>query len=157
MDFQTQEWVCEFMVGLLPDSVRTVLEPTPGEGNLVKALNGYQVTAPQEFWNTQGCYDAVVMNPPFTPMEQGYKILFATMEMSDIVIALMPWLTLINSEKRTKQIKEFGLKSVNHLPRSAFPGSRVQTCVLEMHRGYVGETRMRFLEPDEMQSPEKEL
>jgi len=147
-NFQTQKWVCDIMVGLLPDGVSTVLEPTPGEGNLVRALiralNGYQVTAPQEFWNVSGRFDAVVMNPPFTPMEQGYRILYAVMEMSDIVIALMPWLTLINSEKRTKDIKCYGLKSISHLPRSAFAGARVQTCILEMQKGFVGETSIRF-------------
>jgi len=143
-NFQTAKWVCDIMVGLLPAGVSTVLEPTPGEGNLVRALNGYQVTAPQEFWNVSGRFDAVVMNPPFTPMEQGYRILYAVMEMSDIVIALMPWLTLINSEKRTNDIKGYGLKSISHLPRSAFAGARVQTCILEMQKGFVGETSIRF-------------
>jgi hypothetical protein len=145
-NFQTEKWVCDIMVDLLPAGISAVLEPTPGEGNLVKVLQAkaYQVTAPSEFWDVSGHWDAVVMNPPFTPMEQGYKILYAVLEMSDIVIALMPWLTLINSEKRTKDIKSFGLKSISHLPRSAFPGARVQTCILEMHKGFVGETYIRF-------------
>lgn len=133
------------MVSLLPAGTSTVLEPTPGEGNLVRALNGYQVTAPSEFWGVVGRFDAVVMNPPFTPMEEGYRILYAVMEMSDIIIALMPWLTLINSEKRTNDIESFGLKGVTHLPRSAFKGSRVQTCILEMHRGFMGMKSLRFL------------
>ncbi len=145
-NFQTEKWVCDIMVGLLPDGVSSVLEPTPGEGNLVRALqaHGYQVTAPSEFWNVSGCFQAVCMNPPFTPMEQGYRILYAVMEMSDIIIALMPWLTLINSEKRTSDIVGFGLVSVTHLPRSAFKGARVQTCILEMQKGFVGETYIRF-------------
>ena len=145
-NFQTAEWVCAIMVNLIPASVHTVLEPTPGDGNLVRALNGYQVIAPKEFWDVSGRFDAVVMNPPFTPMEQGYKILYAVMEMSDVVIALMPWFTLINSERRTNYIKGFGLKSITHLPRSAFSGSRVQTCILEMQKGFVGETSIRFPE-----------
>ena len=145
MDFQTHPVVCQYMVSLLPAGVSSVLEPTPGEGNLVRALNRYQVTAPSEFWNVSGRYDAAVMNPPFTPMEEGYRILYAVMEMSDIIIALMPWLTLINSEKRTDDIESFGLKGVTHLPRSAFKGSRVQTCILEMHRGFTGEKSLRFL------------
>jgi len=152
-NFQTEKWVCDIMVGLLPDDVTTILEPTPGEGNLVRALNGYQVAAPQEFWNVSGRFDAVVMNPPFTPMEQDYRILYAVMEMSDIIIALMPWLTLINSEKRTRDIKAFGLKSISHLPRSAFAGARVQTCILEMVKGFEGETSIRFptnLAPDRL-------
>jgi len=133
------------MVSLIPAGVRTVLEPTPGEGNLVRALAGYQVTAPTEFWEVSGRWEAVVMNPPFSPMDEGYRILYAVMEMSDIIIALMPWLTLINSEKRTDDINRYGLKSVTHLPRSAFKGSRVQTCILDMRKGYTGGKSIHFL------------
>lgn len=39
-DFQTPVNVCDYMVSLLPGGVRSVLEPTPGTGNLVKSLNG---------------------------------------------------------------------------------------------------------------------
>lgn len=140
-DFQTPEWVCEYMVSLILPGAKTVLEPTPGKGNLVRALAGYEVTAPDEFWNVSGRWDGVAMNPPFTPMEQGYKILYRCMELSRIIIALMPWLTLINSERRTQDIADFGLRSVTHLPRSAFPGARVQTCILAMERGYRGDTK----------------
>ena len=136
MHFQTPPNICNYMVNMLPDGIQTVLEPTPGEGNLVKALSNYTVTAPSNFWAVHGTYDAIVMNPPFTPMNLGYKILFSCMEMSDNVIALMPWLTLINSERRTKYLMDYGLKSVTHLPRSTFKGSRVQTCILELKRGW---------------------
>lgn len=148
MDFQTLPWVCGYMVALLPLGVTTVLEPTPGQGNLVNALchKNFKVTAPQNFWKVSGRFDAICMNPPFTPMALGYRILFAALEMSDIVIALMPWLTLINSEKRTNTLKTYGLKSVTHLPRSAFPGSRVQTCILHLQKGYRGATEFKFLE-----------
>jgi hypothetical protein len=130
------------MAAMLPAGVETVLEPTPGQGNLVKALveEGYHVTAPNDFWSVAGRFDAVVMNPPFSPMAQGYQILFAVMEMSDVIIALMPWLTLINAKGRTETIRQFGLRSVTHLPRDAFPGSRVQTCILYLDKGYQGET-----------------
>jgi type I restriction-modification system DNA methylase subunit len=144
-DFQTPSYVCQFMVSLLPANVSIILEPTPGKGNLVRALAGYRVTAPANFWMVSGRFDAVIMNPPFTPMEQGYRILYAVMEMSDVVIALMPWLTLINSKRRTKDIKTFGLKDVIHLPRDVFSGSRVQTCILNMRKGYAGKTSLRFL------------
>jgi type I restriction-modification system DNA methylase subunit len=132
------------MAAMLPAGVETVLEPTPGQGNLVKALEeqGYQVTAPKDFWSVSGRFDAVVMNPPFSPMAQGYQILFAVMEMSDVVIALMPWLTLINAKGRTETIRQFGLRSVTHLPRDAFPGSRVQTCILYLDKGYLGPTTL---------------
>lgn len=146
MDFQTRPEECELMVGMLPARVKTVLEPTPGEGNLVRALktHGYTVTAPTEFWDVAGQWDAVVMNPPFSPMKRGYKILYAVMDMTDIIIALMPWLTLINSVRRTTRILDWGLYSVTHLPRSAFPGSRVQTCILNMQRGYKHSPRFYF-------------
>lgn len=149
MDFQTDPRICSYMVSLLPRKKELhVLEPTPGKGNLIRALKGYRVTAPKDFWQVSGWFDAVVMNPPFTPMDEGYRILDAVMEMSNVIVALMPWLTLINSQKRTKKIKAFGLVSVTHLPRNAFPGSRVQTCILDLKRGYAGGTRMHFLSDD---------
>ena len=141
--FQTPDWVCDMMTGMLYEyDVVNVLEPTPGDGNLVKSLkcSGFNVTAPKDFFSISGKYDAVVMNPPFTPMEKGYEILGMVMGMSSIVIALMPWLTIINSEKRTKSIMNHGLKSITHLPRNAFPGSRVQTCIMEIIKDYDGKT-----------------
>lgn len=67
------------------------------------------------------------------------------MEMSDNIIALMPYLCIINGEKRTQDIMDYGLKSITHLPRSTFKGSRVQTCILEMQRGYKGQTIFKTL------------
>src|ERR1700752_3977729 len=67
-DFQTPGHICDYMVSLLPDNVKTVLEPTPGLGNLVRALKDYDVTAPQDYWSLdkQKKYDAVVANLPFS-------------------------------------------------------------------------------------------
>lgn len=147
MDFQTPPPVCDFMVSMLPMGVETVLEPTPGEKNIVRALKkigGYKITAPKEFWDVRGKFDATVMNPPFTPMNGCYEILYAVMEMCPVIIALMPWLTIINSEKRSADINKFGLRSITHLPRNIFPGSRVQTCILEMRKGYTGKTQFEF-------------
>jgi hypothetical protein len=145
INFQTPEWVCKEMVGLIPPNTRTILEPTPGAGKLVNALEGYAVTAPNDFFTVTGMYDAVVMNPPFSPMAVGYQILYRCMGMADTIIALMPWLTLINSERRTKDIREWGLRSVTHLPRRAFQGARVQCCILFMTRGYEGRTEFLFI------------
>ena len=159
MHFQTHPKICDYMVGLLPvdRGIKTVLEPTPGEGNLVRALQNRKIAVeypPGDFWTmTQqqpdsfDYYDAVVMNPPFSPMQQGYNILYRCMEMTDVIIALMPWLVLINSETRTKDIFDFGLVSVTHLPRSAFPGARVQTCILKMVRNWVKMTEFVALYP----------
>ena len=134
--FQTPPFVARYMISLIPDGVKTVLEPTPGQGNIVKELNGrYEVIAPQDFflWQAERV-DCVVMNPPFTPMKKGYQILYECMELSNNIIALMPWLTIINSEKRTKDILDFGLVSITHLPRNIFQGARVQTCILQMEK-----------------------
>lgn len=141
--FQTPEWCCEYMAFHLPNNCGVILEPTAGKGNLVKALKKRgTVVAPDNFFDLpdDSRFDWIVMNPPFTPMKVGYEILFKCMEMSDHIVALMPWLTMINSEKRTKAIMDFGLRSITHLPRKTFPGSRVQTCILEMHKGNDSET-----------------
>jgi hypothetical protein len=135
------------MASLIPASCRTILEPTPGIGNLVRALSRYEVTTPEgDFWKeidpTQR-FDAVVANPPFN--KAGWDILRRCMELSDNVIALQPWMVLINSVSRTKLLFDYGLVSVTHLPRNVFPGARVQTCVLEMRHGYRGDTILRFL------------
>jgi len=53
-DFQTPEWCCRLMVSMVPDWCGSILEPTPGEGNLVRELlqrGKYNVTAPSEFWD----------------------------------------------------------------------------------------------------------
>ena len=139
-NFQTPLIVCDYMTSLLPKSpINKVLEPTPGEGNLVKSLNQLninQIIAPDNFFDINDIFDYIVMNPPFTPMDLGYSILYRCMEMSDNIIALMPWLTMINSQKRTKHIMDFGLKSITNLPRKTFKGSRVQCCILEMEKGW---------------------
>ena len=115
------------MASFLPMDVGKILEPTPGKGNLVNALlrNG-NVYVPEDFdlIEPSDKFDWIVMNPPFSPMKQGYEILYRCMDLTNNIIALMPYLTIINGEKRT------------HLPRSTFKGSRVQTCILEMERGY---------------------
>lgn len=38
-DFQTPPEVCKYMVSLIPEGVISVLEPTPGVGNIVSELN----------------------------------------------------------------------------------------------------------------------
>ena len=142
MDFQTPPNICKYMSSFLPDIAGEILEPTKGIGNLVSELEKKgNVTAPDDFFQLEkSTFDWVVMNPPFTPMKLGYQILYECMEMSDNIIALMPWLTIINSEKRTSDIMSFGLVSITHLPRKIFPGTRVQTCILEMRKAYKQKT-----------------
>lgn len=148
MDFQTREDICCYMVELLNFSTGRILEPTPGKGNIVRVLQdrGFEVEDPEDFWQLDFSrrFDGVVMNPPFTPMKVGYRILDLCLEMSSHVIALMPWLTLINSVNRTNKLKEFGLRSVTHLPRNIFPGARVQCCILQLDKNYTGKTNLEF-------------
>jgi len=149
MDFQTPKWVCDIMLNELIGDPMSVLEPTPREGNLVNAIhNKYplaHITAPTEFHELESSrYDAIVTNPPFTPMTVGYDILDSLLCQSDTIIALMPWLSLINSKKRSEKYKSAGLKKVIHLPRNAFPGSRVQCCILVFNAGYSGDILLEF-------------
>jgi hypothetical protein len=146
-NFQTPENVCEYMASFLTGNKGLILEPTAGKGKLVNALKKYgEVIAPTDFYKMEErLFEWVVMNPLFSPMKEGYNILYKCMNMSDNIIALMPYLAIINGEKRTKDIIDFGLKSITHLPRSTFNGSRVQTCILEMKRGYSGDTIFKML------------
>lgn len=153
--FQTPAPVCEYMAGFIPEPwVRAwdILEPTPGIGQLVSALESKGVVyAPKsDFWEWRAKYpqgqphfDFIVMNPPFTPMAEGYRILDECMTLSNNVIVLMPWLILINSAKRMKKFQDFGLISVTSLPRKTFTNSRVQCCILELSKGYMGGTILK--------------
>lgn len=145
--YQTPLDVCEYMAGLILPSCRTVLEPTPGEGRLVSAIRrrGFTVIAPERFEdiNPFDHFDATCMNPPFIKSIEN-QFLLAAMEMSDQVIALLPWFSLVNSDSRTRKIVEYGLRSVTHLPRKTFPKIRVQPCILNMERGYRGPTTLEF-------------
>jgi len=152
-NFQTPINICKYMVSFLPkDKELSVLEPTPGKGNLVKELKNYSkniiVHETENFDNINlniNYFDYIVMNPPFSPMKQGYEILYKCMNLTNNIIALMPYLTIINGEKRTNDIMDYGLKSITHLPRSTFKGSRVQTCILEMEKFYKGNTIFKLL------------
>lgn len=143
MDFQTPDWVGDIMVKLISGTPNTILEPTAGEGKLVQAIyRRYPksiIYAPQKFEEFNLKVDYVVANPPYTPMQLGYDILERCFELSDNIIILMPWLAIINSEKRTKNYISHGLRKIVHLPRKAFEGSRIQTCILVFEKGYHGE------------------
>ena len=162
-DFQTPIEVCHYMVRMLPLGVRTVLEPTPGVGNIVNALvrAGYSVTAPANFFTIQESrFDAIVMNPPFSGkyafgvpdglekhgMRLGYHILTKCLHMSDNVIALMPWFTISDSDVRLRALKTWGLKSITALPRKTFDYARIQTVVLELQKGYIGMTEFKVFD-----------
>ena len=149
-NFQTPMEIIEYMALMIGFKPECILEPTPGAGRMVRYLRsgGYKVAAPKDIFSlSKGKrFDMVVMNPPFTPMDLGYKILFDCMDRSDNIIALMPWLTIINSEKRLKKIDDYGIRSITHLPRRIFSGSRVQTCILELASWYRGSIEFKIYE-----------
>lgn len=144
-NFQTPDWVIEVIKKEIPCNIETILEPTPGNGNIVSALKtNFKIIYPKgDYFKMNhdiAKYDCIIGNPPFSPMKKGYDILYDIMNKTDLIIMVMPWLTLINGEKRLKDITEYGLKKIIHLPRSAFKGSRVQTCIIIMEKGHIRET-----------------
>jgi len=149
-DFQTPEWICNIMVSLIDSYPQKILEPTPGEGNLVNAIhNKYPNTEiiKSNNFETQKLIkvDYVIANPPFSPMSIGYKMLNKFFYFSGNIIVIMPWLSIINSEKRTDMYIKKGLEKVIHLPRSVFKGSRVQTCILKFKDGYSDNITLSFI------------
>lgn len=158
-DFQTPIDVAKYMISLIPIDAVSILEPTPGMGNIVKQLirGGYLVTGPEDYFLLEpSFYDCIIMNPPFSSkyaflenakgdytkhgMRLGYQILKECMQMSNNVIALMPWFTISDSDVRLRYLKNFGLISLTALPRKTFQYARIQTVVMQLQRGYTGET-----------------
>ncbi|MCX6232721.1 MAG: hypothetical protein NTZ33_14380 [Bacteroidetes bacterium] len=161
MNFQTPKHIAKYMCDMIPDHAVTVLEPTPGEGNILSFLNDYDVTAPANFFELEKSkFDCIVMNPPFSAksafgvpdgteykgMKLGYHILKECMKMSNHIIALMPWFTLSDSDVRLRYLKNFGLISLTALPRKTFEYARIQTVILELEKGYQGETQFRVFD-----------
>lgn len=164
-NYQTPPVVCEYMADMVPQSTQTILEPTPGIGNIVNALKkrGFNVTAPNDFFLMPALqkYDCIVMNPPFSSksgfldnapddlnnsgMRLGYYMLTECMKMSDNVIALMPWFTLSDSDVRLRFLKSYGMKSLTALPRKTFQYARIQTVIIELQKGFNGDTVFKTL------------
>lgn len=160
-NFQTPIPVVNYMISLIPPSTRTVLEPAPGLGNITSRLTNYEVTAAGDFFLMDKTmrFDCVVMNPPFSAktaylenapegfnrlgMRLGYYFMTECMKMSDYIIALMPWMTISDSDVRLRTIMNFGLKSITALPRKTFEFARIQTCVFELEKGFKGEAAFR--------------
>lgn len=165
-NFQTPEAVCDYMVSMIPKEHKTIFEPTPGLGNIVRSLekkNNLEITTAEDFFlfDLKKKFDCIVMNPPFSSksaylenapenidlkgMKLGYHILQECMKMSDNVIALMPWFTISDSDVRLRFFKNWGLKSLTALPRKTFNYARIQTVVLELEKGYSEETIFKTL------------
>lgn len=162
INFQTPPVVCDHMAKMAKDcnviginSYLTVLEPTPGKGNLVGALNdhGFVVYGPGslDFWVSpvnvySSKYDFVVMNPPFFPIKEMERFILRAQELSNNVIMLIPYIYIINSERRLNQLKSFGMVSITNLPRKTFPKSRVQTCIVHLKKNHSGDTLFKTFE-----------
>lgn len=163
-NFQTPIPVCDYMVSMVPDTAFKILEPTPGLGNIVRALESkgkYVIYHPEDFFllDKTKRFDCIVMNPPFSSksafidnapadaetkgMKLGYHILQECMKMSDNVIALMPWYTISDSDVRMRYLKDFGIKSLTALPRKTFQYARIQTVIIELVKGNQEETIFR--------------
>lgn len=164
--FQTPADVADYMVKMLPVSAINILEPTPGEGNILKALSWHNysnVMAPKDYFllDPDIRFDAVILNPPFSDksadlsncpadlipklkgMKTGYHFLFDAMRRADNVIALMCWFAISDSDVRMRTLKAYGLKSITYLPRKTFNYARVQTVIIELEKGYTGPTEFK--------------
>lgn len=148
------------MVSMIPQGTKTVLEPSPGIGNIVSKLGDYKVTAARDFFLLKKKkFDCVIMNPPFSSkyaimdnapkelknkgMRVGYYFLTECMKRSNNLIALMPWFTISDSDVRMRHLKGFGMKSLTALPRKTFEYVRIQTVIFELEKDYQEETIFR--------------
>jgi type I restriction-modification system DNA methylase subunit len=71
INFQTPIPICDYMISLIPESAKSILEPTPGDNHIVDRLKfkGYtDITYPDDFFclNPDLKFDCVIMNPPFS-------------------------------------------------------------------------------------------
>lgn len=163
-DFQTPDNIADYMASMIPDDCYGVLEPTPGIGSLVMAAErkGLLVEAPDNWWNLDKSrrFDAIIANMPFSSktflhcpeeyegkgMVVAYEQMKVLMSMSDNIIMLMPWFTISDSDVRLRMIKSWGLISITALPRKTFQYARIQTCVLQMQKGYAGSTEFKVFD-----------
>lgn len=136
--FQTPDVVCDLMVSMIEGNPNVILEPTPGQGNLVRAIKkrfpNAKILAPKDIFsfNPDCDIDWIISNPPFSPMIRGFEFLQMFKQWTNNIIILLPWNLLINSRIRTKWFYDNGVCEIHHLPRSVFKGSRVQTCIVKM-------------------------
>jgi len=163
-NFQTPLNVAAHMAAMIPVDAISIFEPTPGEGNLLSVLSKtqYKITAADDFFlfpKTER-YDCILMNPPFSSksafmdnapegaeikgMKVGYYILKQCMNMSDNLIALMPWYTISDSDVRMRYLKSFGIKSLTSLSRKTFQYARIQTVIIELEKGYNKDTTFKI-------------
>ena len=146
------------MVDLIDKKPKLVLEPSIGEGNLIKALwkkypdakvIGYDIVdtplkddrllfLKQDFLSANVEYipDLLLSNPPFTPMTLSYQFFDKCINIQKRGIYILPYLFLINSTNRPKIYSQIiNIKNIIHLPRNVFKNSRIQACILDVYEG----------------------
>lgn len=126
-----------------------ILEPCKGEGNFLKAIEGYGQNIPtlwceilesKDFFEFNEKVDWIITNPPYSQMR---KFIQKSMEVSDNIV----FLTTINHlwlKARLRDIKEaeFGIKEILLLdtPKN-FPQSGFQIGCFHLQRNYVGDIK----------------
>lgn len=167
--FQTPEYVAEYMVSLIDFEPKLVLEPSMGLGNLVTALwkrfpdckvIAYDIEqtplVDDRLTFIKGDFleaeinivpDLILSNPPFTPMTVGYNFFEKCVNIQKRGIYLLPYLFIMNSTSRPKKYsQELNLKNLINLPRNIFKNARVQSCLLDIHEGTTDMTVFKWYE-----------
>lgn len=147
-EYYTPEWLSEYMISLIDKEIPfSVFDPTPGPNSsilsAVRKVYPCNVSVEElkgDFWDIDISHvDIIVANPPFFPYSKVYQYLERFILIADQIICIIPWYTIINSERRTEKIIKSGLKRIVNVSRSAFPKIRVQICVLDIQKGYCGD------------------
>lgn len=89
-------------------------------------------------------FDIVITNPPFD--SKSYGIFNKIILFSNNISILVHYLFIINSNSRTRLVKNFGIKKITHLPRGVFDNSKVQTCILFLESGFKEDTIFNLFE-----------
>jgi hypothetical protein len=156
-DWSTAEWIVDRMfaemlqaVPMIGNGQRNirVLEPTPGEGAMLSHLKVkfalwdgivYKAAKGDFFDMPVQKVDVAFVNPPFTPTKYMMEIMGRVFSFEPkVVVAVMPWLALVNSTRRMQNFIDKGMSKVIALPRRAFSGGRVQTCIVVIREGHTG-------------------
>lgn len=93
--------------------------------------------------------NTVVYVPVLTPMVPIFNIMNGLMENPVVfsIYAAVPWQFITNAACRTRNVMNWGLSDIYHLPRNSYPKTSVQACFVEMHKLNAGQpAQFHFLE-----------
>jgi len=157
------------MVNMIEFEPELVLEPSIGEGNLIKALWDKYPNTKVVAYDIEDCPikdnrltfikqdflqanikfkpDFILSNPPFTPMTLSYKFFDKCQQIQNRGIYILPYLFLINSTSRPREYSQkLFIKNIVNLPRNVFKNSRIQSCILDVYRGKTDTTNYLWYE-----------